>query len=263
MASIAFGKLHGKNEMAATLRHSDEVERLKHTHSNIDINTELTANNTKLKKLSYAETLQYYDDYIARLDHTNKNKRKDRVTAFELVFSFPDVPQTQWQAVAQVIYDFITKKFSDRNIINAYLHQDEIHQYYDQGTIKTSRPHIHAFIVPEYEGQLNGKRFSSRANMKALNRDLDAYMWQEIGVHYLTHAKPRKKKVEELKIESFEELEENIRQDLEKLKEIGRRIEAREDFERLADQYNALNQELDYIGEELEKEKNRSRGRGI
>ena len=263
MASIAFKKIHGKGEFAPTLRHSDTQERLLHNHSNVDIDKALTPSNTQLKQLTYRETLQYYDDYLKRLDHHNKNKRKDRVTCFELVFSFPDVPKEQWQAVAQLIYDFIREKFSEKNVINAYLHQDEIHQYYDKGEIKTSRPHIHAFVVPEYNGQLNGKRFSSRANMQALNRDLDECMYRAIGIHYLTHEKPRKKTVEQLKIESYEELEQAVRQDLDRLKDIGRRIEAREDFERLANQYAALNQELDYMGEELERERSRSRGRGI
>lgn len=206
MASIAFAKLHGGTEVSAMLRHSDAQERLNHNHKNKDIDKSRTHLNTALKKTNYADTMQYYIDYLARLDHRNRNKRKDRVTCFELCLPFPEVTPERWKDAERVLFRFLEQTFNDKNIINAYCHYDEVHDYYDHDSIKTSRPHIHAFIVPEIKGQLNGKQFSARSRMIALNKELDALVYEELGVHYLTHTSPRKKSVEELKQASYEAL---------------------------------------------------------
>ena len=67
------------------------------------------------------------------------------------------------------------KEFGEKNIINAYLHVDEIHDYIDTATmqVRTSLAHIHCFVIPEVEGKLKGKKFSSVGRMNEVDLLVD------------------------------------------------------------------------------------------
>lgn len=63
MAAVQFagGKCHGAAEAKAMMRHADADERLKHEHSNKDIDKSKTELNTSLYDLSYTEMCKIYD----------------------------------------------------------------------------------------------------------------------------------------------------------------------------------------------------------
>ena len=85
MASINFKKLKSASSVKAMLRHCDSVERLKHEHSNQDINKDLTKENVNYTKLTYEQSCQRYDNRLKYLDNLpGANKRTDRVSCFGL-----------------------------------------------------------------------------------------------------------------------------------------------------------------------------------
>ena len=203
--SIAFSKLHGRQEVIAMIRHSETDQRQQHNHSNPDINKELTPNNVDMKGLGYIGTIKAYDERLETIDQTNTNRRRDRVSCFELSIPYPDVEKNRWQDCERVMLGFLQDKYGD-NLINAFVHYDEVHDYLDHGQIKNSRPHVHCFVVPEVEGKLNGKKFSARAEMSSTNKALDKKFQQELDIKFLTGDTPQRKTVEQLKVESLREL---------------------------------------------------------
>ena len=208
MASVDFKKLHGTGEVAAMLRHNDTIERLKHEHSNIDIDKTRTQNNIDYGGRDYTTTLERYKQRIAELDAMpGANRRKDRVTAFSLVIPAPlglDMEQTKNWCLDVV--KLLVERYGDDNMISSHTHFDEIHHYYDnqKKEIVESRPHIHAIVVPEIENRLNGKKFSSKANMKVINKEIDTMSRKEYGVDFMTGETPQKQRIERLKARSAE-----------------------------------------------------------
>ena len=98
--------------------------------------------------------------------------------------------------------------YGTRNVLNWYLHVDEVHEYVDHGNVKESLSHIHIPVVPEIDGKLNGKAFSSRSNMVELNHRIHEAVRHELGgPGLLTGEKARKRSVEELKVNSYKELQ--------------------------------------------------------
>ena len=103
------------------------------------------------------------------------------------------------------------KVYGEDNIVNMYLHTDEKHIYIDTKTKKEklSLNHIHAFVIPEIDGKLQGKLFSSKNRMQSVNKAIDNYCKKTYGIPFLTGEKTRSRtKVEELKKISTELSEE-------------------------------------------------------
>ena len=205
MASVNFMKLKGDADVARVLRHCDQRERLKREHKNEHINKELTGQNAQMKiRGGYAQSYGYYKDRIKHLDaSTNKNHRKDRVTGFALEAACPE--GMDLQLFADIVGRNISALYGYRNIINFYVHQDERHAYLDHGEWKMSLNHVHAILIPEIDGQLRGKEFSSKKMMLQLNQLIDQDC-RARGYAFLTGAGGRHKSVEELKLESNAEL---------------------------------------------------------
>lgn len=207
MASVNFEKLKGSGAVKAMLRHCDKEERIRHEHSNKEINKDLTHKNITFG-YSYEKTCKRYDDRIEMLDSTtNKNKRKDRVSAFGLTIPAPaGISEEQVPQFFREVGKIIQAKYGKENLLAAYAHFDEIHCYLDHGELKFSRPHLHAYVIPEHEGQLNGKWFSSRKNMIELNRTIEKMCNEKFNVKFMTGEPPRNRTVEELKQLSNQEL---------------------------------------------------------
>lgn len=205
MASVNFMKLKGDADVARVLRHCDQRERLKHEHKNEHINKELTGQNGQMKNRGgYAQSYGYYKDRIKHLDATtNKNHRKDRVTAFALEASCPE--GMNLQEFADIVGRNISRMYGFRNVVNFYVHQDEKHEYLDDGKWVMSRHHVHAIVIPEIDGQLRGKEFSSKERMQLLNKAIDRDC-RARGYIFLTGAGGRHKSVEDLKLKSNAEL---------------------------------------------------------
>ena len=220
MASVNFMKCKSAGEANAMLRHCDKNERLKHEHSNKEIDKSKTDQNISYTKLDYSGVCKKYDDRIKQLDETtNTNKRKDRVSMFGLSIPAPEgMSAEESKDFFFETVKLLRQKYGADNIIGAYTHYDEIHQYIDGGEVKVSRPHLHAYVVPEIDGKLNGKRFSSKASMQALNREIDKLAKEKYQVAFLTGKPARHKSVEQLKELSEKELDKRfeIKEKLEK-----------------------------------------------
>ena len=213
MSSVNFKKLKGAGDVSAMARHSEKEERLRHEHANKDINKELTNNNSSMFNLSYKDIIQKYKDRIEALDNTsNTNHRKDRVTCFSLEYAVPEnLPPNQYSEWFSATEKYLSDKFGIDNIIESERHVDEQHLYRDHGDIVMSRAHIHMLVVPEIDGKLDGKHFSSRKTMVEVNKGLDDLTRERYGIGFMTGKEAKHKSVEELKHESsIEELQSKI-----------------------------------------------------
>lgn len=188
MAGINYLKLHTPQEVKAVIRHCDKDERQKNTHSNKQIRKDLTPGNLQFDR-GYAETCRLYDERIAYLDSLPwANVRKDRVTCCSLELPCPkELPDDRRIDWVNDVIRLLQQKYKSENIMNVYYHADEIHDYIDARTNEytTSRAHIHVLIVPEIAGKLLCKEFSSRKNMKALNREVHEMTKNLYGVDFM------------------------------------------------------------------------------
>ena len=95
-----------------------------------------------------------------------------------------------------------------RTLWGAYGHWDEIHEYARDEQFKSSRAHLHLFVVPEISGRLCGEGvFFLKKLWKEMNRAIDRECYERFGKHFLTGEKPERKTVEELKTRSSKEAE--------------------------------------------------------
>lgn len=227
MSSVNYGKCHGASETKAKMRHCDKQERLKHEHSNKDINKDMTKYNMQWYRESYEDTCKKYDAQIACIDaKAGGNKRKDRVTCMDLVITVPEnLPEKDYRKFFKKAVDLIGDLYGYDNIMQSYVHMDEIHNYKDPetGEMRTSRVHCHTFVVPEHNGKLNGKWCSARRNMIKLNNAIDDMCKREFGVPFMDGTKKKSRKtVEQLKNES------QIREVMDELEEREIKIKRRE-----------------------------------
>lgn len=171
MASIHYGKIKGAGQAKAWMRHCATEERKKREHRNEDVDKTRTSENVDFLKLTYAESCKKYDDRIKELDEsTNTNKRRDRVTLYGLIISMPSgLSRDQEKRLMEVSISLFGEKYGWENIMGAYGHWDEIHEYARDEQFKSSRAHLHLFVVPEISGRLCGKEFSSKKAMKEMN----------------------------------------------------------------------------------------------
>ena len=206
MASVNFEKLKTPQQVKAMLRHCDGEERMEANHSNIDIDKSKTSGNMQ-GDLDYAAPCQKYSERIAFLDaKPGANKRKDRVTCFGLNVPAPkDLKPEDEKAFFLAAIKIIINQYGENNIIQYYMHQDEKHAYIhaETGERCMSRSHLQCYVVPEHNGKLNGKWFSSRANMVKLNNSIHRMAQEQFGVMFMDGSKRKSRKtVEQLKNES-------------------------------------------------------------
>lgn len=207
IASVNFEKLKLTQEIKAMLRHCDEEMRLKTEHSNIDINKSATPGNMQ-GDLDYYAACKRFDDRIAYLDaKPGANKRSDRVTCFGLNIPAPkNLEPKDERAFFTAVIAIIADQYGKENIIQYYLHQDEKHEYVNAETGEkcVSRAHMHVYVVPVHNGKLNGKWFSSRANMARLNNSIHQMALEKFCVSFMDGTKRKSRKtVEQLKNESI------------------------------------------------------------
>lgn len=223
MASVNFsgGKLHGSGETIAQFRHSERDERMKHDHTNEDIDKTQTPGNWSVCGLSFGELVARYKARIDEVDKTATNKRKDRVTCICAVVPVPEgMTDEQAPSWYRDVWDTFERHFGKDNMIDACVHVDEKHDYIDPDTkaIRTSRTHAHVYFVPERDGNLDAKHIISRSTMQMLNRELDAISRERYGLRFMdgTQAKSRGT-VEQLKQRSETE---KVRKDAAEAKKV-------------------------------------------
>lgn len=233
MASVNFMKLKSPAEVKCKIRHCDRECRKKDGHRNKHIDKSLTDKNIQVGR-SYAETCKRFDDRIAYLDSLPKaNKKQDRVICFALEFPAPKGMRSEdvyeW---SKKCYKLICDSYGGKNVVNYYLHRDEQHDYTDSrtGEQERSRTHIHAFVIPEVNGKLNGKVFSSANRMRELNQLIHDMTLRDYGMPFMDGTKRGSRKtVEQLKQET-EQLE--AESHLKALRERERVIREREQASR-------------------------------
>jgi hypothetical protein len=195
MASVQFdgGKCHGAGEAKAMLRHADKDERLRHSHSNEDIDKARTPQNSDLHGLSYREMCKRYDRAISDYQQQAKRAiRKDAVTLYDAIITVPkDLPADREDDWYRDVEKTINDHYGKAVVLDIKIHRDEIHEYTDPATKQKvmSRTHGHCFMFPDVDGKLNAKKFSSRANMRGLNREIDAMTRDKYHVQFLTGEK--------------------------------------------------------------------------
>ena len=209
MASIHYGKIKGAGQVKAWLRHCETEQRKLREHRNEDIDKTKTSENVNFLGISYKESCERYDGRIKELDETtNTNKRRDRVTCFGLIVSMPEgLSREEEKKLMEVSIQLFSERYGSENVIGAYGHWDEIHDYCKGDSFKSSRAHLHLFVVPEVRGVLRGKEFSSKKAMKEMNRAVDRECYSMFGKHFLTGEKAGKKSVEDLKRGSAKDAE--------------------------------------------------------
>lgn len=239
MASVNFKKLKG-SDVKSMLRHCDSAERLKRNHRNHDIDKTRTRNNINYAGLSYNQSCRRYDNRIRYLDSLQgANKRKDRVTCFGLtVPACRGMGQKESSEFFRDVCKVMVREYGKENVISMIGHYDEIHCYLDKGEVQNSRPHLHLYIVPEINGKLNGKRFSSKGRMREINKQIDELARTKYQCPFLTGEVPRKKTVEELKQVSDEELEIRQKQIKELDVSISKRQQERDELTRTVEELN-------------------------
>ena len=216
MASVNFLKCKGAGSVKAIMRHCDEDERQQHRHSNPDIDLTATASNESMKGLNYGEACREYDRRIDELDaSSNRNKRKDRVTALFLDVPAPDgLPESREGEWFRRVWELTGQQYGQRNMVEGYIHRDERHEYIDpQKGVRTSRTHMHVCLVPEIDGQLDGKHAMSRGSMVQLNKSIHEMTRREFGLDFMTGEKAKSRgSVEDMKDGSLKELRKRGRQ---------------------------------------------------
>ena len=232
MASVNFEKFKSKAEVKAMFRHCDSEERMKHEHSNKQINKDLTRNNFTM--LDYKDSCTRFDERLEYLDSLDgANKRKDRVIAFGLTIPMPaDIPISKRNDFLNAVYKCLLNQYGNDNLVAMYLHVDETHIYSDAETQEKRRSldHIHAYLVPEINGKLNGKEFSSKKNIMKLNNAIQNVCQMQFGVDFMNGSKQKSKKsVETLKNISREiEHEQRMKSKEDDLDTRIRRVKAKE-----------------------------------
>lgn len=141
------------------------------------------------------------------------------------------------------------------NLLEGWLHFDEMHQYESAVTGKNerSRPHLHMYIYPEFEGALNCKAlFNSKGtdkqgnpvtdHIQIVNNRIDEMTKADYGHGFNTGEKRRGKKQERLKAFSNE-------------KQLEHNEEARKDREKAGEELEEARKDREQAGKELEEAK--------
>lgn len=202
MASVNFEK-YKANQIKAVMKHCDKEQRKQNSHSNKQINKQVTDTNTQYRR-SYEETCKRYDERIAYLDSfENANKRKDRVTCLGITVPTPKgldaTKESEWFSKVNKI---VKEQFGADNVLQCYIHRDEVHQYRnaETGQLETSRVHAHFFVVPERDNKLVGKHVCNRENFIKLDNSIQDMTVSDYSIDFMDGSKKKSKAtVEELK----------------------------------------------------------------
>lgn len=238
MAGVSWkNKLKIPQDIKRQLRHCDGNCRLQDNHANENINKDLTKFN--LQTCNYDTACKRFDDRIAYLESLpNRNKKADKVLAFGLDIPIPDgIPNSELRNFTIKVNEIIknTTGITSDDIVAIYVHVDEVHDYIDSSTKqeRTSMRHIHQYVIPNIDNKLNGKIFSSRKNMIAVNNAIEEMCQKDYGVPFMTGEKTKSNEsVESLKLKSkaleLDERENLVEQREEAVAHDEREVEERE-----------------------------------
>ncbi len=250
MAGIQWsgGKCHGATEAKSILCHNDLNQRLRHRHSNPDIDTNLTLLNFSYFGRSYYEKIERYDRQISTAKCKRLSTGKNAtVTMQDLCIYCPKgmmdeksgkYDYGQLREWFRDVGDILEHEYGD-DFLDMDIHFDEVHCYIEPGTegYIWSRVHAHAALIPAVHekvmgesGQeqdtriLNAKKFCSKSRIISLNNRIHEMTMQKYHMPYMDGSKKKGKgKVEDKKRESAEALARKQQEIEEREKELARR----------------------------------------
>lgn len=188
------GKCKSVQQVKAYFRHNDKDRRAEAHHANYHIDKSKTHLNFTYRGLDYKGLCKAFDDKMASVDQGKPGSGHNARVVLQSVILYPPpgLPREQekdWFLAAGRVME---AQFGD-NLLEIQFDMDEAHEYRDAetGEKRMSRNHGHARLFPETDGKLNGKAFSSRAAITALNHALDVMSVQQYGVHMMDGTKKK------------------------------------------------------------------------
>jgi len=169
-------------------------ERLKPSHTNLDIDYEKSHLNKDLAK----DERTYYMRIKERIEGLNLSKaiRKDAVVACGFVCTsdkayFEGLSQSEKDKFFQASHDFLKKRYGEQNVIASKVHYDE------------TTPHLHFYFVPvTSDNRLSAKSIFTPKELRSLQDDYSKHV-QDNGFNLQRgeyDSKRKHVKIEELKI---------------------------------------------------------------
>lgn len=189
MASAGWngGKAKSTQQAKAWMRHNSKDERIAANHSNTDIDKSRTPLNWSYRGLSYKARCAAYDKRMGEIDQGKPGSGKNARTVLQAVCVYSpaalrgdlDKLRDWFQRVGELA----EAQFGAANVIDMAVDVDEVHEYPDgeTGVWRTAAEHGHLWLVPEVDGRLNGKQFSSRAAINKFNDSLQYMTEREFG----------------------------------------------------------------------------------
>ena len=109
-----------------------------------------------------------------RISEVKHLKRDDIIYMVDWIVTLPkDVPQEDQEKFFELTFQFLTKKYNQKNVVSAWVHNDE------------TTPHIHFSFIPvvEIDGveRLKCKDILTKKELKRFHPDLGAFLEQALG----------------------------------------------------------------------------------
>lgn len=200
---IRTGRIIGTNHMDRT------KENDKRSHSNKNINPELSPRNFHVGCDSFQEAMNKAEKRLKEVDAVLPPKRlkKDRIEVLLVNIPCPReiTEQGKTKEFFNKVNDCMKEYFGEENWHGMEIHVDEVHEYYDRNKHEQcmSLEHAHGVATPFVEGKgVNAKGFMTKANLSRATQVIDEMCLKEFGISYRTYADPQHKSIEELKSET-------------------------------------------------------------
>ena len=229
MASAGWngGKAKTTQQVKAWFRHNSKDERIAANHSNTDIDKSRTPLNWSYRGLSYKARCAAYDKRMGEIDQGKPGSGKNARTVLQAVCVYsPAALRGDLDKLREWFHrvgELAEAQFGAANVIDMAVDVDEVHEYPDgeTGVWRTAAEHGHLWLVPEVDGRLNGKQFSSRAAIIAFNDAIHEMTKKEFDCKWNDGTKQKRRgSVEQMKVQSVKKLEERQ----EKAEEFGEGI---------------------------------------
>lgn len=210
MASVNLKKEQIRTGRIIGTNHMDRVkENDTRSHSNKNINPELSSGNFHVGCNSFKEAMDKAEQRLKEVDKVLPPKRfkKDRIEVLLVNIPCPReiTEQGRTKEFFDKVNDCMKDYFGEKNWHGMEIHVDEVHGYYDRNKHEQcmSLEHAHGVATPYVEGKgVNAKGFMTKANLARATRVVDEMCLKEFGISYRTYQDPQHKSIEELKSET-------------------------------------------------------------
>lgn len=163
--------------LIAMEKHLNRTAQTEGSHTNYDINPELTKFNVNLmdrdEKYNQFKIREKYKEVTKNLD---SKPRKDAVMFISVVVSaspkfFKDMTMDQIENYFEAAKDFLMDFYGPENCIGAYVNVDE-----EGNKNREANPHMHFLVAPIKDNKLCCKKVVTRNSLRKLQDDLPKYL---------------------------------------------------------------------------------------